>query len=97
MIMEYRTWTSVADLPFADEASWLPLTRYLEREHDDLGPVATWEKDAIVLILADDQPDPAAAAEKAVAIVSEALRATGLSDRFPKVFDVEVASEPVAV
>ena len=95
MSVEYRTWTSVADLPFEDEASWLPLTDYLEREHDDLGPVATWEDTAIVLILADDQPDTATAAEQAACVVSEALHATGLGDRFPTVFQVESADEPV--
>ena len=42
----------------------MPLTEYLEREHPELGPVATWEDDAIVLILADDEPDPATAARE---------------------------------
>ena len=67
MIVEYRTWTSVANVPFSDESIWLPLTRHLEREHSELGPVATWEDDAstIVLLLADDQPEPATAAENA--------------------------------
>ncbi len=56
MIVEYRTWTSVGNVPFSDESIWLPLTRHLERHHSDMGPVATWEDDAltIVLVLADD-------------------------------------------
>jgi hypothetical protein len=99
MIVEYRTWTSVANVPFSDESLWLPLTRYLEREHSELGPVATWEEDAstIVLVLAEDQPDRAAAAQRAADIVSEALRSTGLADRFPSVFQVEPASDLVPV
>lgn len=99
MIVEYRTWTSVANVPFDDESIWLPLTRHLEREHSELGPVATWEDDAltIVLVLADDQPDKAAAAQRAADIVSEALRSTGLADRFPSVFRVESASQPIPV
>jgi hypothetical protein len=95
MIVEYRTWTSVADVPFNDESKWLPLTRYLDREYPDLGPIATWEKTAIVLILADDEPDPATAAEKAARVVSEALHATGLADRFPTVYQVEPATDEV--
>jgi hypothetical protein len=97
MIMEYRTWTSVANVPFSDESIWLPLTRHLERQHSDMGPVATWEGDAstIVLVLADDQPDRAAAAQRAADIISEALRSTGLADRFPSVFQVEPADDLV--
>jgi hypothetical protein len=49
-----------------------------------------------VLILADDEPDPATAAEKATRVVSEALHATGLADRFPTVYEVEPATEDVA-
>ncbi|HEX5309841.1 MAG TPA: hypothetical protein VFW38_12265 [Solirubrobacteraceae bacterium] len=94
--MEYRTWTSVADLPLKIEDSWLPLTRYLERRHPQLGPVATWEGDALVLILAEDQPDPATAAERAATLISEALHACGLADRFPTVFQVEAVSAAVA-
>jgi hypothetical protein len=99
MTMEYRTWTSVADVPFSDKPAWLALTRHLEREHSELGPVATWEDDseAIVLVLADDQPDPASAAESAARVVSDALHATGLADRYPTVFLVEPAEDTVAV
>ncbi len=99
MIVEYRTWTSVANVPFSDEGIWLPLTRHLEQEHADLGPVATWKDDAstIVLIFSDDQPDRAAAAQRAADIVSEALRSTGLADRFPSVFQVEPAGDLVPV
>jgi hypothetical protein len=97
MIVEYRTWTSVADVPFSDESKWLPLTRYLDREYPDLGPVATWEEKAIVLILADDEPDPATAAEKATRVVSEALHAAGLADRFPTVYEVQPAVDDLAV
>ena len=95
--MEYRTWTSVANVPFSDESIWLPLTRHLERQHSNMGPVATWEGDAstIVLVLADDQPDRASAAQRAADIVSEALRSTGLADRFPSVLQVEPADDLV--
>jgi hypothetical protein len=96
--MEYRTWTSVANMPFSDETAWLPLTRHLEREHSGLGPVATWEDDGskIVLAPADDQPDAASAAESAARVVSDALHATGLADRYPTVFLVEAAEDTVA-
>ena len=94
MMMEYRTWTSVADMPFNDEPKWLPFTDYLEHEYSDLGPVASWEEgNKIVLILANDAPDPATAAENAARIISEALHATGLADRFPTVFEVEQVSK----
>jgi hypothetical protein len=96
MIMEYRTWTSVADVPFCDESKWMPLTEHLEREHPELGPVASWgDETTIVLILANDEPDPAAAAKTAAHVVSDALHATGLADRFPTVFQVEPATDLV--
>lgn len=97
MIVEYRTWTSVADMPFSDESKWMALTRHLEREHPELGPVASWDDEttAIVLILANDEPDPATAAENAARVVSEALHATGLADRFPTVYQVEPATDLV--
>jgi hypothetical protein len=99
MIVEYGTWTSVANVPFSDESTWLPLNRHLESEYSELGPVATWEDDAstIVLVLADDQPDPATAAENAARVVSDALHASGLADRFPMVFQVEAAADLLSV
>jgi hypothetical protein len=98
MIMEYRTWTSVADMPFSDEATWLPLTRHLEHEHSELGPVFSWEGDgAMVVILASDEPDPATAAEAATRVVSAALHACTLADRFPTVFQVEPAADLLSV
>jgi hypothetical protein len=93
--MEYRT-GPLWDAPFSDESMWMPLTEYLEHEHPDLGPFATWEDTAIVLILADDEPDPATAAEKAARIVSEALHVTGLTDRFPTVYQVEPVTDGVS-
>jgi hypothetical protein len=98
MIVEYRVWTSVANVPFNDESTWLPLIRHLENEHDELGPVATWEDDGstILVVTADDQPDPASAAESAARVMSDALHATSLADRFPTVFQVERATDTVA-
>ena len=95
MIMEYRTWTSVADVPFSDESKWLALSRHLDKNYPELGPVGTWEDDGttIVFILANDEPDPATAAEHAARVVSEALH--GLADRFPTVFEVEPATDLV--
>jgi hypothetical protein len=97
MIMEYRTWTSVAGVPYRDESMWLPLIRHLDKHHAELGPVASWDDDTtIVFILANDEPDPATAAENASRVVCDALHATGLADRFPTVFQVEPATDLVA-
>jgi hypothetical protein len=97
-MMEYRTWTSVAGVPYRDESVWLPLMRYLDKEYAELGPVASWDDETtIVLILADDEPDPATAAEKATRVVSEALHAAGLADRFPTVHEVQPAADDLAV
>jgi hypothetical protein len=95
MMMEYRTWTSVADVPFSDESMWMALSRYLDKNYPELGPVGSWEDDGttIVFILANDEPDPATAAENAARVVSEALHATGLADRFPTVNEVELVTE----
>lgn len=95
--MEYRTLTAVAGVPYRDESVWLPLMRYLDKEYAELGPVASWDDETtIVLILADDEPDPATAAEKATRVVSEALHANGLADRFPTVYEVELVTEDAA-
>lgn len=95
--MEYRIWVSVADVPFSDESMWMPLTEHLEREHPELGPVASWDDwTTIMLILASDEPDPATAVENAARVVSEALHATGLADRFPTVFQIEPATDAVS-
>jgi hypothetical protein len=97
MTMEYRTWTSVADVPYSDESLWLPLIRYLDKTHGELGPIGSWDDETtMVFILADDEPDPATAAEKAARVVSEALHATGLADRFPTVYQVEPATDEVS-
>jgi hypothetical protein len=97
MTMEYRTWTSVADVPFNDESIWLPLIRYLDRKHPELGPIASWDDETtIVFVLANDEPDPATAAENAARVVSEALHDAGLADHFPTVFQVEPATDLVA-
>jgi len=94
MTMQYRSWISLKDMPLREESSWLPLIDHLEREHPELGPVASWDgATTMILVLAGDQPDRAAAAESAARIVSDALHATGLSDRFPAVFQVEPASD----
>lgn len=90
MTMEYRTWTAIDDMPFADESAWLPFTQHLEHAHPELGPVASWDDaTTIVIILADDYPDRAAAAAGAVSVVEESLRATHLSGRSPRVLEVE--------
>ena len=97
--MEYRVWTSVANMPFSDESMWLPFLSHLESEHDELGPIATWEDEGstIVVITADDQPDPATAAESAARVISDALHASHLADRFPTVFQVQPATDTVTV
>jgi hypothetical protein len=94
--VEYRTWISLADMPFRDEDVWLPLTDHLEREYSQFGPIASWDDaTTMVLILAHDDPDPAAAAEHATRVVSDSLHATGLGTRFPTVFQIEHATDLV--
>lgn len=88
--MEYRSWIAVENMPFADEAAWLPFTRHLERRHGELGPIASWDDDTtMVIVLADDQADRATATERATSAVSDALRASDMSDRVPRVLEVE--------
>ncbi|MGH2904241.1 MAG: hypothetical protein ACRDK7_11780 [Solirubrobacteraceae bacterium] len=90
----------MADVPFSDEPMWMALSRHLDKNYPEFGPVGSWEDDGttIVLILANDEPDPATAAENAARIVSDALHATGLAaDRFPTVFQVEPADDLVPV
>jgi hypothetical protein len=98
MSMEYRIWISLANMPFADEPTWLPLIDRLESDHRELGSIASWDDETtMVIVLADDQPDRATAAENAARIVSEALHATLLADRFPSVFQVEPVADLLPV
>jgi hypothetical protein len=50
----------------------------------------------MILVLASEQADRAAAAELAAAAVSCALHATALADRFPSVFRVEPVAGTLA-
>jgi hypothetical protein len=98
MIVEYRIWISLADMPFREERKWLPLTEHLEREHPEFGPIASWDDEkTMVLTLAHDEPDRASAAESATRVLSSALRATDLADHLPVVFEVEPATDLVSV
>lgn len=96
MIMECRTWVSIANLPLDDESAWLPLISQLEREHPDLGPVASWDDPTtMVIVLSEHAPDKATAAQRAVMLVSEALHRCELSDRFASIFAVEIIRDPI--
>jgi hypothetical protein len=95
--MEYRVWISIAEMPFREEEQWLPFIEHLEKEHPELGPIASWDDDlTMILVLASEQADRAAAAELAAAAVSCALHATALADRFPSVFRVEPVAGTLA-
>jgi hypothetical protein len=97
MRVEYRSWIALDNMPFADESLWLPFMRHIERTFTELGPIASWDDDStMVVVLADDQSDPATAAECATRTVSETLRATNLSDRVPRVLEVEPVDDRLA-
>lgn len=99
MIMEQRTRTRITSFPHWDaEPEWQPFIAYLEREHPELGPVLSWDgPDVGVVVLADDQPDAATAAETAAHVIADALRHAGLGDRFASVEDVEPADADTPV
>jgi hypothetical protein len=97
MIMEYRTWTSIAEMPFGDERRWLAVMEHLEREHEELGPIASWDDETtMVIVLARDEPDEATAARHAAGIVSDALLASRIPDRSVSVIRVEPATDAIA-
>lgn len=97
MTMEHRVWISIANMPFREEALWLPLIEHLEQEHAELGPIASWDDDlTMVLVLTEHRTDRAAAAELATGVVNDALHAAGLLDRSPTVFRVEPANADLA-
>lgn len=88
--MEHRVWISVPNMPFEREAQWLPLIEHLEQKHDGLGPVASWDDETtMVIVLAAETADGAAAAELAMSVVREALRAVALFERVPSVSRVQ--------
>jgi hypothetical protein len=72
------------------------LTRHVEQRHPELGPVATWHGDALVLILAGDHSDAATAAEQSMRVVQDALQAVKLAGRLARVLQVEALGEPSA-
>lgn len=97
MKMEYRVWISIANMPFRQEALWLPLVEHLETKHPELGPIASWDDDmTMVLVLAAHHADRAAAADLAAGVVNDALHAAGLIDRSPTVLRVEPTNTTLA-
>jgi len=92
-MIEYRLWITIQDLPFEAEERWLPFSEHLESSHPGLGPVFTWSADAMVAIVATTAADEAAAAERGVAVVAQALHASGLGDHYPASVEVEAVPE----
>jgi hypothetical protein len=97
MSMEYRIWMSITNMPLSQESKWLPLMTHLEHHHAELGPVASWDDDTtMVLTIAADEPDRAAAANLAMRVASDALHATSLGEFFPSIFQIEPATDLIA-
>lgn len=97
MTMEYRTWTSIAEMSFGDERRWLPVMEHLEREHEELGPIASWDDETtMVIVLASDEQDEATAARHAAGIVSDALLTSRLPARAVSVIRVEPVTDAIA-
>jgi hypothetical protein len=95
--MEHRIWISIPNMPFAREAQWLPLIEHLERTHAALGPVVSWDDETtMVIVLADETADGAAAAELGMSVVREALQAVALAERAPSVFSVQPVFDSLA-
>jgi hypothetical protein len=90
---EYRLWITVPDLPLGnldDDQPWEPWLEFLERNHGDLGPVLTWDGEGgAIVIIALDADSEAHAVSTGVDVVSDALHRTGLSDRYPRLVEVE--------
>jgi hypothetical protein len=92
--MEMRAWIKVPGLPLSDEARWEPFIEALERDHDELGPILSWDKEtgAAEIIVLVDTDDQAAAALTAVDAVTAALHKVGLGQHYPA--SIEVAPVP---
>jgi hypothetical protein len=93
---EYRATIRVADLPFSDEQAWEPLIEHLEQAHGDLGPVIGWTDGDAELVLSTDAPDESTAAFEVFTAVTDSLRAVGLTDRYPRYFQLEPLTESPA-
>lgn len=91
---EYRVWITVPDLPFTCEGHWEPFIEYLEDRHDEeLGPILSWDGDKALVIASLETQHEASAAERVVAAVADALRNTGLGDRYPDGVEIEQIDE----
>lgn len=91
---EYRVWITVPNLPFSAEAEWEPFIEHLETRCDEeLGPVLSWDGDKALVIASVDTDGEASAAQRVVDAVAEALRNTGLGDRYPDAVEVERIDE----
>lgn len=96
---EYRVWTTVPSLHFANEASWEPFIDALERSHPELGPVISWEgdpaedSDSAVVVVSTSADDEAAAAQIAAAAMTDALHEAGLGDHYPATYEIERAED----
>jgi hypothetical protein len=97
MSMEYRTWTTIENLPFNEEGRWGPFITELEGAVPQMGPSVSWKTNgAMTVVLADDHEDRAAAVERATRVIVDALHATGLGELYPASTEVEPVGEPVA-
>ncbi len=90
-------WVKVPSLPHTEEWAVNAIVDALEKLHGDLGPVLTWEGDTMVVVLAAEKPDFAAAATTAIEAVRDALRDTGYdATHAPIGVEVEVVYETPA-
>jgi hypothetical protein len=90
---EYRVWITVPNLPFSRSPEWEPFIKNLETRYDELGPVLSWEGDKALVIASLETDGEASAAQRVVDAVAEALRGTGLGDRYPDAVQVERIDE----
>jgi hypothetical protein len=90
--MEYRLWITVPDLPFEAEERWEPFIRRMEKDHQNLGPVLTWDGEGgTIVIVAVDTDNEAHAVAQGIEAVADALNAAGLGDHYPASVEIELA------
>lgn len=84
-----RAYVTVPGITLGDETKWEPLIEHLEREAHDVGPILSFNAAGAELVMSFDVGDQAAAAARAVSVVTDALHATGLGEHHVAAVELE--------
>ena len=91
--MEFSVFLQIPGLPFDDEGRWGPFIDRLESDYPELGPVIGWSEQGAEVVVSMRSASEADATRRAVDVVTDCLRGTGLGKLYPGSVEVERVSD----